>query len=202
MNTQYIVHPKLQHYGLTTSNLDAMVDWYRKVLGMSTQQRATLPPIARDRAPFAGAAFTSNDECHHRVVFFEVPGVAPDPDRARHARMQHIAYEVKDYDELLGTYARLKGLGILPVWAADHGMITAFYYQDPDANIVEINVNVYGSEWTATEHIRNGRGFARVFVDPEKMLEARKKGATPWELHERAVAGDFNPSKPYDPRSF
>ena len=119
------------------------------------------------------------------MVFFEVPGVVPDPDRARHPRMQHVAYEVQDFDELLGTYARLKGLGILPVWAADHGMVTAFYYQDPDRNIVEINVNVYGSEWTATEHIRTGSAFARVFVDPEKMLEARKKGASPWELHER-----------------
>lgn len=202
MNTEFIVHPKLQHYGLTTSNLGAMVDWYRKVLGMSTQHRAELPAMARGRAPFSGAAFTSNDEVHHRVVFFDVPGVAPDPDHARHARMQHIAYEVKDFDELLGTYARLKGLGILPVWAADHGMVTAFYYQDPDGNIVELNVNVYGSEWTATEHIRNGRGFARVFVDPEKMLESRKKGASPWELHERAMAGEFNPSRPYDPRNF
>jgi hypothetical protein len=26
VNTEFVVHPKLQHYGLTTSNLDAMVD--------------------------------------------------------------------------------------------------------------------------------------------------------------------------------
>ena len=154
MNTQFIVHPKLQHYGLTTTNLDAMVDWYRKVLGMSIQHRAAVPAVARGRAPFSGAAFISNDEVHHRMVFFEVPGVVPDPDRARHPRMQHVAFEVQNFDELLGTYARLKGLGILPVWAADHGMATAFYYQDPDGNIVELNVNVYGSEWTATEHMR------------------------------------------------
>ncbi len=201
MNTQFIVHPKLQHYGLITSNLDAMADWYRKVLGMSIQHRATVPAVARGRAPFSAAAFISNDEVHHRMVFFEVP-VVPDPDRARHPRLQHVAYEVRNFDELLGTYARLKGLGILPVWAADHGLATAFYYQDPDQNIVEINVNVYGSEWTATEHMRTSPRFARVFVDPEKMLEARKKGATSWELHERAAAGDFAPAKPYDPRTF
>ena len=29
MNTEIIAHPKLQHYGLTTANLDAMIDWYR-----------------------------------------------------------------------------------------------------------------------------------------------------------------------------
>jgi hypothetical protein len=31
MNTDVIVHPKLQHLGLTTANLEAMIDWYRKV---------------------------------------------------------------------------------------------------------------------------------------------------------------------------
>ncbi len=62
MNTEFIVHPRLQHYGLTTSNLDAMVDWSRKVLGMSTQHRAEVPAIAVGRAPFLGAAFTGNAE--------------------------------------------------------------------------------------------------------------------------------------------
>jgi catechol 2,3-dioxygenase len=201
MNTQFIVHPKLQHYGLTTSNLDAMVDWYRKVLGMSIHHRAAVPAGLQNRAPFSGAAFISNDEVHHRMVFFELPGLGPDPDKAHYPRLQHVAFEVQNFDELLGTYARLKGLGILPVWAADHGMATAFYYQDPDQNIVELNVNAYGSEWTATEHMKTAPLFARVYVDPEKMLEARKAGASPWELHERAVAGEFAPARPYDPRT-
>ncbi len=42
-----------------------------------------------------------------------------------------------------GTYARLKGLGIEPLWVVDHGVGTAIYYEDPDGNIVEINVNNY-----------------------------------------------------------
>jgi len=29
MNTKITVHPRLQHYGLITANLDAMVEWYR-----------------------------------------------------------------------------------------------------------------------------------------------------------------------------
>ena len=196
MNTQFIAHPKLQHYGLTTSNLDTMVDWYHKVLGMSVYHRAEVPEEFRDRAPFSGAAFISNDEVHHRMVFFEVPGLLPDPDRARHPRLQHIAYEYHNFDQLLGTYLRLKSLDILPVWAADHGMITAFYYQDPDQNIVEINVNHYGDEWEATEHMKTSPLFTRVYVDPEKMVEARKKGASPWELHECAVKGEFAPARP------
>ncbi len=47
MNTEIAVHPKLQHYGLATANLDAMLDWYRKVLGMTINHRSAVPGGAR-----------------------------------------------------------------------------------------------------------------------------------------------------------
>lgn len=200
MNTEIIVHPKLQHFGLATANLDPMIDWYRKVLGMTINHRTALPPGARN-APFSGFAFVSNDEMDHRIVFFEMPGVAVDPDKRRHTGLQHVAFECATLDDLLGTYVRLKGLGILPVWAADHGVGTSIYYEDPDQNIVEINVNNYGNTWTATEFMRSSPAALPAQVDPDKMIAARKAGSSPWELHERALAGEFTPAKPFDPRT-
>ena len=41
-----------------------------------------------------------------------------------------------------------------------------------------------------------------VFVDPDQMIRARKAGTSPWEVHERAVAGKFAPTTPFDPRAF
>ena len=72
MNTEIIIHPKLQHYGLITANLDTMIDWYRKVLGMTINHRSLVPARAQNRAPFSAMAFVSNDEVNHRIVFFEV----------------------------------------------------------------------------------------------------------------------------------
>jgi len=46
MNTEIIIHPKLQHYGLITANLDTMIDWYRKVLGMTINHRSLVPARA------------------------------------------------------------------------------------------------------------------------------------------------------------
>ncbi len=132
-----------------------------------------------------------------------MPGLATDPDKRRHTRVQHVAFEYETLDDLLGTFARLKGLGIVPVMAADEGSQTSFYYLDPEQNSVELNVNNYGNEWTATEHMKTasvGSGPRRVFVDPDKMIAARKAGASPWEVHERGFAGEFAPAKPYDPR--
>jgi len=202
MNTEITVHPKLQHFGLMTSNLEAMLDWYRKVLGMTINRREkTGPP----NGPGFSAVFISNDEVHHRISFFEIPGAGADPDRRRHTGVQHVAFEYDTLDDLLGTYARLKRMGILPILAADEGMQMSFYYLDPDGNRVELNANNYGNQWTATEHIRNGASLdgreRRVFVDPDKLIEARTAGVSPWEVHERAFGGEFAPEKPYDPRA-
>ena len=98
-------------------------------------------------------AFVSNDEVNHRIVFFEVHR-AVESDKRR-GPLQHVAFAYETFDDLLGTYARLKDLGIQPGWAADHGVGTAFYYEDPDRNVVELNVSNYGDEWTATEHLED-----------------------------------------------
>ena len=149
-----------------------------------------------------GHGICDNDEVHHRVVFFEMPGLSADPEKHRHMRTQHIAFAYETLDDLLGTYLRLKGLGILPVLVLDEGLQIAFYYLDPDGNNVELNANVFGNEWTATEYMRTPSDRPRrVFVDPEKMVTARKEGASAWELHERAFAGEFAPEKPFDPRA-
>jgi len=89
MNTEITIHPKLQHYGLTTGNLDAMVDWYRKVLGMIINHRSAVPAGAPHGPPFSALAFISNDETDHRIVFFEVPGGVADPDKPRHTHLMH-----------------------------------------------------------------------------------------------------------------
>jgi catechol 2,3-dioxygenase len=162
--------------------------------------RSTRPAGAENGPPFSALAFVSNDEVHHRIVFFEMPGLVADPNKRHHAGLQHIAFAYKTLDDLLGSYARLKGLGILPVWAADHGVGTSFYYEDPDQNNVELNVNNYGNDWTATEHMKTAPPTVAP-VDPDKMMAAREAGASVWELHERALAGEFAPTEPFDPRT-
>lgn len=114
MNTEAIVHPKLLHYGLTTANMDAMSDWYRKVLGMTVNHRSKIPAIARltrQGPPFSGFSFITNDERDHRIVFFEIPGASVDPEKRRHTGLQHVAFE----------YAGLESAGHLyPAQGAEH----------------------------------------------------------------------------------
>lgn len=204
LNTDTIVHPRLHHLGLTTANAAPMVEWYRQVLGMVVVHKTPSATAGHPNLPPIQITWLSNDEANHRLAFVELPGLEADPDRARHRRIQHFAFEYQTLDALLGTYQRLKGMGILPVLCTDAGLQTAFYYEDPDGNSVEINVDNFGDPWTSGDYIRTSPEFARnplgVFVDPDKMIAAHALGASQWALHVRARAGEFSPETPYDPR--
>lgn len=205
MNTETTIHPKLHHLGLTTGNLEPLVDWYRKVLGMTIVHQTDSATGNHENTPKIKTAWVSNDEANHRLAFVELPGLSGDPDRQHHHRLQHFAFEYRNIDELLGTYARLKDLGIGPVMCTDAGAQTAFYYEDPDRNSVEINVDNFGDCWTSGEFMRTSQEFSGnplgIFVDPDKMIAAREAGASQWELHVRGRAGEFAPAQPYDLRS-
>jgi catechol 2,3-dioxygenase-like lactoylglutathione lyase family enzyme len=205
LNTETVVHPKLQHIGLLTGNLQRLVDWYKQVLGMRPIFVGDNPTDAPAGSPpsLLKAAFISNDEISHRLALIEVPGLTADPERSRHRRVQHFAFEFLSLDDLLGSYARLKTLGIIPAMSVDEGPQTSFYYDDPDGNSVEINACNYPDRWAALEHMQTSPEFARrplgVFVDPDQMIAARDAGATPWELHKRAWLGEFLPATRFDP---
>ena len=115
-----------------------------------------------------------------------------------------MAFEYGSCDELLDTFVRLKGLGVLPHMSLDHGLTTSFYYVDPDGNSVELQYDNFGDWEASSEWMRTSEQFARnpigVPVDPAKMVEARAAGASPADLHRRAYAGEFLPEEPLDPR--
>jgi catechol 2,3-dioxygenase len=65
-----------------------------------------------------------------------------------------------------------------PMWAADQWFQTAIYYEDPDKNIIELNVDNFTNLWAVTEGLKELPSQLHVFIDPEKLIAARKAGAT------------------------
>jgi len=197
MNTETTIHPRLQHVALATGNMGAMIDWYRKVVGMNVNHRRDAKPDPEYKGPPFGAAWLSNDEVHQRIALFEFPGLGADPNKRQHVYMHHFAFQFESLDDLLGSYARLKGLDIVPQFAVDEGVQISFYYQDPDGNSVELNVGNFHNEWTSSEYMRTETRVRRAEIDPGKMLAARNAGASHWELHQRALDGEFAPEKSF-----
>jgi catechol 2,3-dioxygenase len=186
--------PTMHHFGLKTSNLDTMVDWYRKVLGMEPNHRMCSTSAAQGDSRWK-IAWVSNDDANHRISIMAHPRLADDEQRSRHKGMHHIAFEYPTLDDLLATYARLKLLAIEPVCAADHGATTSFYYEDPDRNSIELLVDNFGDDEQSSDFMRRSPEFANnpmgADVDPDQIYAARATGMSVVEIHERAYAGEF-----------
>lgn len=184
-----LITPTLQHFGVLTSHWERMVDWYAKVVGMTTRYSGSRGSAG------ASVTFLSNDSSHHRLAIITMPELQEDTDKKVHAKLQHIAFEYATIDDLLNSYARVKGLRIKPVLTTDHGPAISFYYKDPDSNIVEVFVDL--GNWDTLDFHKNSMG---TFVDADKLLAARQAGMSLAELQRRAYAGEFPPSKPMNPR--
>ena len=180
-----VIRPSLHHVTIKTSRLAEMVDWYGLVVGATVQ--------FRDQSN----AWTTNDGANHRIAFLSVPGLSDDPEKGRHNGMHHSAFEYESFSDLLATYERLKGEGVLPAFCLEHGMTVSIYYQDPEGNYVELQSDSFGDWAQSSEWMRTSSDFAAnpigVFFDPEKVSRAHRAGTEFAALQKGIRAGDYRP---------
>jgi len=112
----------LCHVGLQADDPVALAAFYRDVLGLEAVGGSD------DDDPFGASAFLSGrpEEESHEIVFFKNPANA------------HIAFRVKSLADLRAAHAEVVGRGIAVKAALNHGVSLAFYFDDPEGNMVEI----------------------------------------------------------------
>jgi catechol 2,3-dioxygenase-like lactoylglutathione lyase family enzyme len=172
------------HAVLRTAKYREMIDWYRTVLGA--------------RVVFGNdvLTFLSYDEEHHRLAVVHVPGM-PDADPAA-TRLAHLAYSYRDLGSLLGTYRRLKALGILPYRPINHGPTVSLYYRDPDGTAVELQVDAFPTKAEAARFFESDafrENPIGVAIDPDALLAAYESGAPEAELLKRPAGPPSPPQR-------
>ena len=185
-----VVRPALHHFGLTTANLEIMVEWYSKLLGAEPNHGPSTPAGAQAISRWR-TAWVGDDQSSHRIAIMALPDLSDDTQRSRHKGLHHVAFAYATLDDLLATYARLKELQIEPVRAADHGATTSFYYEDPDRNSIELMVDHCDEGEQARTAKQASPGSMGTDVDPAQLIAARQAGMSVAELHDRAYAGEF-----------
>ena len=177
--------PALHHINLKTTRLADMIEWYGKVTGMTVSHQAP------------AGAWLSNDGANHRIALLAFPWLSDDASKEGHTGLHHSAFEYSTFQELFDGFAQLRDIGIVPTFCLDHGLTTSMYYSDPDANLVELQVDNFGDwskskEWmmTSAEFAANPIG---AFFDPRLVYDAYKSGRSPSELHVAITAGQFLP---------
>jgi catechol 2,3-dioxygenase-like lactoylglutathione lyase family enzyme len=83
-----IIRPTLHHFGVTTSHLERMVEWYSKVLGMVTIY-STSNALESEAGVSPGLTFVSNDKANHRLAIISLPQLKDDADKKGHVKLQH-----------------------------------------------------------------------------------------------------------------
>ena len=156
---------KLAHIVLKTGQLRPMIDWYCTVL--------------EGRVAFATdfIAFTTYDDEHHRVAFVATGSdVRP---TAGHTGLHHVAFTYASLDDLLGTYVRLRDQSITPFWCVNHGPTTSMYFEDPDGNHVELQIDNFATDADLSAWFATGT-FAEnpigVTFDPDELLARFEAG--------------------------
>jgi len=59
-------------------------------------------------------------------------------------------------ENLVDTYRRLANAGIDPVWCINHGPTTSLYYEDPDGNRIELQVDNFATNEDLLDWLGSG----------------------------------------------
>jgi len=127
---------RLNHAVLYVRDLDASVNFYKRVFGFGEIARI------RNFMAFLRAAGSDN---HHDLGLMAVGPTGPRPPRAS-TGLYHLAWEVPRIDDLAAASGVLQEAGAL-TGASDHGATKSLYGRDPDGNEFEIMWMVPRAAW-------------------------------------------------------
>jgi catechol-2,3-dioxygenase len=178
-----VLSPKsMAHIVLKTPDLKAMSNFYKTFLGAHASWENEQ------------MAFLTYDEEHHRIALIEIPGLLEKAQKS--AGLDHIAFTYETLDNLLTAYKQRKTLGILPVWCINHGPTTSMYYQDPDGNHVETQVDNFDTV-DETNAFMMGPEFALNPIgadfDPEELSRKLEEGVPESDIKKRPDVGARGP---------
>jgi catechol-2,3-dioxygenase len=110
------------HVGMVANDPTALAEFYRDVLGM------TITGGSEEDGPHGATAFLSSrpEEEHHELAIFT-------KDRYR-----HLAFKVASLADLRALYHQAVARGISIKLTMVHDSSLAFYFDDPEGNMIEI----------------------------------------------------------------
>ena len=137
----------IHHVAYRCRDAKRTVDFYREHLDMDFKLA-----IAEDRVPSTG----EDDPYMHVfldagggnvLAFFELP-TKPQMDRDQNTPewVQHIAFELEDYDALLAAKEHIEAEGIDVIGPTNHGIFQSIYFFDLNGHRLELVANTQTQE--------------------------------------------------------
>ena len=134
---------RIHHVAYRCKDAKETVDWYSRVLGFKYTNA-----FAEDHVPSTGAY----DPYMHIfldcgggnvVAFFELPNQPPmGRDLQTPEWVQHLAFEVTDFDTLKAAKAHIEAQGVDVLGPTFHGIFRSIYFFDPNGHRLELACNI------------------------------------------------------------
>ncbi|NWH09472.1 MAG: VOC family protein [Alphaproteobacteria bacterium] len=162
------------HWVLKSTRRKALVEWYCKVFG------------ARPSFENRQLSFLTWDMEHHRLAIIQMPGIfvllrGLQRISRKFFGLDHQSFNFGSLANLLHTYERLRELGIKPVWCTNHGPTTSIYYEDPDGNRLEFQIENFDTVAELQAFGQSGafkKNPIGVNFDPDYLLERLRAGVS------------------------
>lgn len=167
------------HAVLRTSpeSFPSMTGFYKKFL-------AATPAYENDFI-----SFLRYDEEHHRIAVVAIPHTAPKNPKA--CGLDHLAFAFDTLRELVTFYQQKRVAGIHPIWCVNHGPTTSIYYQDPDGNKIETQVDNMDSD--SANAFMYSEAFAKNPIgadfDPDELIRRIESGEDEASIKKRPDVG-------------
>lgn len=122
------IKPKFTHCALFVRDLDRMLDFYTRVLGLVVTDRGKAISAPVDMV------FMSNDpDEHHQFVL-----VTGRPEKVDFHLNQQFSFLVDSLAELRAMHTRMEEEKMANLRCATHGNAWSIYFDDPEENLIEI----------------------------------------------------------------
>ena len=144
---------RIHHVAYRCKDANETVAFYENVLGMNlllafAEEQV---PSTKEADPYIHVFLDAG--MGNVLAFFELPTRSPmDRDRNTPSWVQHIAFEVENYETLLQEQGRIESLGTETLGPTDHGIFKSVYLFDPNGHRLELVANTGTEEQFDTLH--------------------------------------------------
>ena len=133
---------QMHHVAYRCKDAKETVEWYGKMLNMDFVLAIAEDhvPSTHDPDPYMHVFLDAGNG--NVLAFFELPTkpeMGFDPNTPRW--VQHIAFKVKDRDELIAFKDHLEKNGVEVLGVTDHSIFHSIYFFDPNGHRLELAVN-------------------------------------------------------------
>ncbi|MEO1203876.1 MAG: VOC family protein [Pseudomonadota bacterium] len=175
---------RIHHVAYRCNDAKETVEFYQRVLNMDFQIAFAEDRVPSTKEPDPYMHVFLDAGMGNVLAFFELPTREPmDRDHNTPEWVQHIAFEVENYEALLAAKTRIEAEGLDVVGPTNHGIFQSIYFFDPNGHRLELVANTQ-----TPEQIEELKRVAPAMLEEWSRTKRAPKHAA-W-LHELEFTGE------------